>query len=342
MTCKQFQARIVDLQELGSGERTDLERHAETCTGCGAKLEGYRGLMAALRTLGAPLHVEGERLTRFAIYRAAPTEPDYDQARLSGVEIQQIESHVSECPRCRLAVESIITQYHEIDRFLAEAGVPLLPPVPSTRPSLWVLVRDGLDRALSRAKHVFVFPTSYPAGVALGVLLGIVVMWMSPWLRDPYHQLTLVESTEINFLTRDTGSALADGISLMNEGHYSEAITLLEPISDGESDDRLRNYAHYLSGLAWVYEARTEVFGRVLAYSEPRLDRAITHLELVTASSDNGRVLEDAYWLLGKAHLMKQDPDRAIDAFAEVGHIEGRRAVEARQFIDAIEEIDGG
>lgn len=338
MNCKEFQARIVDLQELVSGERTDLEHHAETCSGCEAKLEGYRGLMAALRTLGAPLHVGGERLTRFALYRAAPSEPDYDQVRLSAVEIQQIESHVSECPRCRLAVDAIITQYQEMDRFLAEAGIPPLSitPVPSNRPSLWVLVRDGLERALSRAKNAFIFPPSYPAGVAFGVLLAIVVMWMSPWLRDPYHQLTLVESTEINFLTRDTGSALADGISLMNEGRYSEAITLLEPISDGESDDRLRNYAHYLSGLAWVYEARTEVFGRVLAYSSTRLDRAIAHLERVTASSDNGRVLEDAYWLLGKAHLMKQDPERAIEAFTEVEHIEGRRAAEARQLVDVI------
>ena len=129
----------------------------------------------------------------------------------------------------------------------------------------------------------------------------------------------------------------------MNEGRYSEAITLLEPVSDGESaefDDRLRNYAHYLSGLAWVYEARTEVFGRVLAYSESRLDRAITHLQTVTESSQNGRVLEDAYWLLGKAHLMKQDPDRAIEAFTEVEHIEGRRAAEARQLIDVIADVD--
>ncbi len=336
MNCKEFQARIVDLQELVSGERTDLERHAEMCPGCGAKLEGYRGLMAALRTLGAPLHIDGERLTRFAIHRAAPTEPDYDQARLSGVEIQQIESHVSECPRCRLAVDSIITQYHEMDRFLAEAGVP---PVSIDRASLWVLVRGGLERALSRAKNVFIFPPSYPAGVALGVLLVIVVMWTSPWLRDPYHQLTFVEATETSFLTRDAGSALADGISLMNEGRYSEAITLLEPFSDGESDDRLRNYAHYISGLAWVYEARTEVFGRVLVYSESRLDRAIEHLETVTESSQNGRVLEDAYWLLGKAHLMKQDADRALEAFTEVEQLEGRRAVEARQLIQAIEEI---
>ena len=340
MTCKQFQARIVDLQELSSGERTDLERHAENCPGCGGKLEGYRGLMAAHRTLGTPFHVDGERLTRFAIYRAAPTEPDYDQARLSGEEIQQIESHVSECPRCRLAVDSIITQYHEMDRFLAEAGIPAVPPVPFARPSLWVSVRDGLERALSRARNVLIIPPSYPAGVGLGVLLGIVVLWMGPWLRDPYHQLTIVEAMETSFLTRDAGSALADGISLMNEGRYSEAIPLLEPFSDGESDDRLRNYAHYLSGLAWVYEARTEVFGRVLAYSESRLDRAIEHLETVTESSQNGRVLEDAYWLLGKAHLMKQDQDRALEAFTKVEQLKGRRAVEARQLIEAIAEID--
>ncbi len=105
---------------------------------------------------------------------------------------------------------------------------------------------------------------------------------------------------------------------------------------------RRRNYAHYLSGLAWVYEARTEVFGRVLAYSESRLERAITHLETVTESSKNGRVLEDAYWLLGKAHLMKKDADRAIEALTEVEHIEGRRAAEARQLIHDIGDIGGG
>ena len=36
---------------------------------------------------------------------------------------------------------------------------------------------------------------------------------------------------------------------------------------------------------------------------------------------------------------VKQDPDRAIEALTEVEHIEGRHAVEARQLIQAIEEI---
>jgi tetratricopeptide (TPR) repeat protein len=339
MNCARFQARLVDLQELGSGEQTDLERHAETCSGCKAKLEGYRGLMAALRTLGAPLHIDGERLTRFAIYRAAPSEPDYDQERLSGKELREIEGHVSECPRCRLAVDSIVSQYVEMDRFLADAGVL---PVPIDRPSLWVSVKDALERAASRAKNVLIYPPSYPAGVALGALVVAGILWMGPWLRDPYHELTYVEANEISFLTRDASngsSALADGISLMNQGRYSEAITLLEQVTRDESDDRLENYAHYLSGLAWIYEAKTEVLGRVLAYNEMRLDRAIEHLETVAESSSSGRVREDSYWLLGKAHLMKQDPTSAVKAFTEVEHIDGRRSGEARKLIDAIEEI---
>ena len=338
MNCNQFEARLVDLHELGSDEQADLERHAEMCPGCGARLEGYRGLMAALRALGAPLHIEGERLTRFALYRVAPDEPDYDQTRLSGNEIQRIEGHVSECPRCRLAVDSIISQYREIDRFLADAGVP---PLPIDRPSLWVLVRESLNRALSRAKDVFILPPSYyPAGVAFGALLVLVVVWTGPWLRGPYDELAMVETSSIGSVTRDQSSALADGISLMNEGRYSQAIPLLERYTDDESDIRLQNYAHYLSGLAWIYEARTEVFGRVLSYSESRLDRAIAHLETVTTSSDNGRVLEDAYWLLGKAHLMKRDPASAIAAFTRVESIDGRRATEARQLISAIEGVD--
>lgn len=129
----------------------------------------------------------------------------------------------------------------------------------------------------------------------------------------------------------------------MNEGRYSEAITLLEPFSEEASDaseDRLVNYAHYLSGLAWVYEAKSEVFGRVLAYSDARLDRAIDHLQAVTESGQGGRVEEDAYWLLGKAHLMKKDPARALEAFGEVVRMNGRHASEARQLIQALESRD--
>ncbi len=37
---------------------------------------------------------------------------------------------------------------------------------------------------------------------------------------------------------------------------------------------------------------------------------------------------------------MKQDQDRALEAFTKVEQLKGRRAVEARQLIDAIAEID--
>lgn len=335
-SCEEFQARIPDLQELRPDEWTDLERHTTTCRDCRAKLDVHRRLMAALRALEAPLHVDGERLTRFAIHRAAPAEPDYDLVRLSGREVQQIEGHVSECPRCRLAVESIVEQYREIDRVLAEAGIP---PVPTVRPSIWVLVRNELERAWLRAKNALISTPSYPAAVvALGVFL-IALVWTGSWLRDPYQALANVEVTETSFLTRDSSSALTQGMTLMNEGRYSEAIALLEQYSDSESDDRLLNYAHYLSGLAWVYEARTEVFGRVLAYSDARLDRAIAHLQKVTQSDVGGRVQEDAFWLLGKAHLMKKNPERALEAFAEVEQMHGRRASEARQLILALEAL---
>ena len=182
--CDAIDARLADLPDLGDETRIDLERHAETCQSCRAKLAEYRALMAvmaALRHFEAPLHVDGERLTRFAIHRAAPTEPDHDQMRLSGVEIQQIEGHVRTCPRCRLAVDSILEQYREVDIFLAEAGVP---PLPIIKPSSRVSLRLELERAWMRAKKALVSIPPYPtAGVALGCLL-IVLLWM-PLSQSP-------------------------------------------------------------------------------------------------------------------------------------------------------------
>lgn len=336
--CDAIDARLTDLPYLGYETPIDLERHAETCQSCRAKLAEYWALMAALRTFEAPLHVDGERLTRFAIHRAAPTEPDYDQKQLSGVEIQQIEGHVSTCPRCRLAVDSILEQYREVDILLTEAGVP---PVALIKPSSRVSVRLELERAWMRAKNALTSIPPYPtAGVALGCLL-IVLLWTGPWLRDPYHQLAFVEASETSFLTRDSGSALTGGISLMNEGRYSEALALLDQFSAGDADARLVTYAHYLSGFALLCEAKTEVLGRVLAYSGPRLERAIEHLRIVTESGQSTRLREDAFWLLGKAELMKREPARALEALREVEQLEGRRARAARELIEAVQGIDG-
>ncbi len=180
--CDAIDARLTDFPDLRDETRIDLERHAETCQSCRAKLAEYRALMVALRNFEAPLHVDGERLTRFAIHRAAPTEADYDQTRLSGLEVQQIEGHVGACPRCRLAVDSIIEQYREVDIFLTEAGVP---PVPLIKlPPSRVSVRHELERALERvwirAKNALISTPPYPtAGVALGCLL-VVFLWMGP------------------------------------------------------------------------------------------------------------------------------------------------------------------
>jgi tetratricopeptide (TPR) repeat protein len=125
----------------------------------------------------------------------------------------------------------------------------------------------------------------------------------------------------------------------MNEGRYAEAIPVLEQARREETDERLESYTHYLSGLACLYEARTEIFGRVISFNEERLTRAIDHLESVADRSASGRVLEDAYWFLGKAYLMKGEPTRAIRALTECQQVKGRRAAEARELIQAIEEI---
>ena len=337
-TCEEFQSRIPDMDELRHEVLGQLERHTETCEGCRTKLDEYRSLMRELRALSTPPHVEGERLTRFAIHRAAPTEPDFDQVRLSGEEIQQIEVHVSECPRCRFAVESIMVQYEQMDEFLTEAGVPPCS-IPIEKPSIWVAARIDFPRIWDAAKQAFTLPLSYPtAGVALGTLA--VLVWISPLLRDPYDRLAVIEATKIEIEVRNSGSALQRGISLMNDGRYSEAIPLLEEYRGGASNERLHDYSHYLSGLAWVYEAKTEYFGRVLNYNEARLDRAIEHLQIVTESSPGGRVLEDAYWLLGKAYLMKQERELALQAFREVGQLDGRRAGDAQEMVQAIGAVD--
>ena len=46
-------------------------------------------------------------------------------------------------------------------------------------------------------------------------------------------------------------------------------------------------------------------------------------------------------WLLGKAYLMKKDLDRALEAFREVERLDGRRAGEARQLIQAVQKLEG-
>ena len=51
--CDAIEARLTDFPDLRDETRIELERHAETCQSCRAKLAEYRALMAALRNFEA-------------------------------------------------------------------------------------------------------------------------------------------------------------------------------------------------------------------------------------------------------------------------------------------------
>ncbi len=345
-SCHEFHDAIVLFEDLDPSDRREVMVHVEKCASCRKKFREYRAVMAAVLENADPGHIDEPMLTRYGIYLSEPAEPDYDGRRLAADEISHIEEHVEQCSPCRQKIDRIKQEYQEIEAYLEEAGVPSvnLGQVSAwSRLGRWSVRLFELPSTVAKTLISLPAPKLYPAAVTVVASL-LVVVWVSPLFRGSgaiYYELASIEGEEVTFVTRSGASAqMTDGLLDFSEGRYLQAIEHLEGYITEHPDDPNVAYAHYVSGMACLRAAKSDVLGRFVQIDTELLDRGIRHFQITADLSDNARIDEDAHWFLGKAYLMKQEAEPAIEAFREVSEMQGRRYRQAQQMVSDLVEIE--
>lgn len=343
--CDELHDAIVLFEDLGASDRREVTAHVEKCAACRKKFEEYRAVMAAVVESTDAGHIDEPMLTRYGIYLSEPAEPDYDGRKLAADEISHIAEHVERCSSCRQKVDRTEQEYLEIEAYLEEAGVPsvdLGKVSARSRLGRWAVRLFELPSTVARTLMSIPAPKLYPAAVTVLATL-LVAVWVSPLFRGSgyiYYELAAIEDEEITFVTRNGASAqMSDGLLDFSEGHYAQAREHLEGYISENPDDPNVAYAHYVSGVACLRAAKSDVLGRFVRFDTELLDRAVRHFQMAAQLSDNPRIDEDAYWFLAKAYLMKQEAGPALGAFREVSEMKGRRFRQSQEMVFELEQL---
>jgi tetratricopeptide (TPR) repeat protein len=250
-----------------------------------------------------------------------------------------IKPHLEKCRVCQQKVDAITQEFRAIAGYLEQAGVP--PLAIGRKPLLAALEKQaaGWFRSVSSfLQNLFSLPAPKFYPVAAAALAGVLILiWLSPLFRGSdykYHQLAALEIEKVAFLSRDANTqGLSDGLYAFEQGQYAQALEKLERFIADSSEHRSVEYSHYVAGLAYLLQAQSDFLGRFQKYDSSFVHRGIRHLQAAIRHSDNLRIREDAYWFIGKAHLMEKNGRQALEAFKKVEELKGRRSQEAQKII---------
>ena len=144
-----------------------------------------------------------------------------------------------------------------------------------------------------------------------------------------YARLAVIEKDFYRPLELRTGVDYEDyeirfheGMMAYSEGDYARAI---EELSASVKLNPDHAQGQFYLGLSLLMEKKT--------------DRAIQHLEQVTALADEVSLLEKTHWYLGNAYLRKDNESRALIEFRKVIEFRGRFLSDAEGLIQMIEKI---
>jgi tetratricopeptide (TPR) repeat protein len=355
-TCSHYSDKIIFFEDLSPDEQQEVKDHTGYCDRCRKHLQQIQAIMASLDGKLDTHAVEDESLLRYSIHLSAPKESDYDGRKLARSEIASIRKHIGECESCRQKVDQFCQEIQEIEQYLEEAELPEL--VLSNNfdwAGIFEKARFSWNRAYRKAigfladitdlvKRQLFAPMPRLVPITIGVTALVVFVWAGPFFRDddPYHQLASLRQQEILSLTRGSlPELLADGLSAFHEGNYERSIQDLERFISNNSTDPSLYHAHYVLGISYLFEAKSDFLGRFQKYDISMVDRVIQNLELARNLSDNSGVREDCLWHMAKAYLMKRDGERARAIYENILSFQGRRFKEARQEIEEIDDLLG-
>jgi tetratricopeptide (TPR) repeat protein len=344
-SCKNIFEKIIFFEDLSKREQQEVNKHTKDCTQCQKHLEEIQAILFALKRNQKPHAIDEELLLRYSIHLSAPAEPDYDGMILTRSEITRITQHLAECDFCQKKVDQLCREYQEIEEYLEKTGLPQISF--ATEYPLIIRAKGALN-FLKSAKQmiknkIFVPMPNFHLVAAGAVAVIALIIWVGPFFRgsdNPYHHLASLEHEKVSFLTRSGISKPIDmGVVAFYEGDYQKAIGDLEPFLSKNPSDSSLLYIHYILGISYLFEAKSELLGRFERIDTKMVDKGIQHLRITLKLTNNFGIQEACKWYIGKAYLMKGEGKKAREIFETVMSMKGRRYRDAKAIIKDLDII---
>jgi tetratricopeptide (TPR) repeat protein len=276
---------------------------------------------------------------------------------LSGRKQRKIEDHLVFCPFCLEALEAVQgaeeadsensaspKNWSAIEKKLDRNFYARLQKVPAVSRRQGSVIAEKNVRRFEktiRLKLVEIFrrPMKWVYGGAFAVMV-IVCLYSYAYLsRGRTFSLAKIEPEKITQLRAGIAeSNFTEGMHLYGLRKYGKAIVHLENFVKGNPNHYA---AHYYLGISRLADAEIAILGLPYRFNASKVDKGISNLEKARLlGAGNPYYTADCYWYLGKACLMKNEPEKARAWFIALMKLNTpypERKEDARRMVSALD-----
>ncbi len=264
---------------------------------------------------------------------------EYINKKLPKKKKQKIKEHLNFCPFCLQAIQSLLSteeiknrkqetlkNWNKIEKELDDKFYASLD-------SLQIKKKE-IQKVPDRKKYFNIFKKKWRDSIhflspgkvlayagSIAVILIICTYSIAFFSRSDNFYLAEIKPEKQ--VTLRTGmwseSFLAKGMESFNQENYTRAIKQFQTILKNNPD----NYtANYYAGLSYLLTAKKGLPGLPYKYELTKVKAGIKFLtKALQSSGENKFYIEDCYWYLGKAYLMKGDVSKSREYFEKILNI---------------------
>lgn len=337
--CSKIHENIFFFDQLISAEQDEIRAHIRICDECRAHFEKVEKIVSGMKQLNRSKHIDHALLVRYVSHLNTPDEPDYDGDKLSADHRGQVENHLKACRVCNEKVSILQKEYAELHSFIEDSKIPdvrigklsAIDKVRNYGAKIAGQIKHKADDLLPRG-----IPGWAPPALAAAALLMIVLL-LPGIFRDNSSSLEYpvkLEPVKVRYMMRSgIKPQLEQGFILFNSEHFSEAAKILDSFIEANPDYDNLGYVRYICGLAYLMQCGSDPESG----TEMAMNRGIEQLNASLTEDIGLRLQEDVLWYLGKAYLLKKQPDVAETCFRKVQALNGRKAEKSKSILQKIE-----
>lgn len=255
----------------------------------------YTGIRNALTNNG---HIDEGLLGEYVLF-LNKNSSDSVAASLSA----KVANHLKTCSDCEKLFKEFNSEYSEIDLFVNQS---IKDKKYENEISPQPLIE--LARKSSSLKYIFV------------TLSAVVIIYLGLFFSDsfliPDYKKSFFDGEEF-YITRGRNSeAFQKGLNFIDNKNYEDAVKYLkEDIRTNPNSESLF-YAYYVLGLTYISKAEKNFLGLFPSYNKEDVIEGINNLKK-SIELNNTQTFQnvklDAYYFIGKAYLLIDEKESAVE-----------------------------
>jgi len=178
----------------------------------------------------------------------------------------------------------------------------------------------------------------FSGAAAFAAVFAALMLLLPP--SSPYGTLASLRDFDFGATVRGIELQGFDvAFDLYREGDYEESAKMFERYIRAFPRSKLLEYAHYSAGASYLRWSEWRASSLFIGFDRERVQEGMGHLHDAVRLSINGRLLEDAHWLLAKGNLMLSDVEQASSELRIVVQMGGNRREDAAGIIRALQVV---